>query len=385
MRDPAGHLGAALVGTIVGALSVLAVGSLSGPAEVAPVPAPRGEPPSGGIEPSASGATTFLVWAPGGLPGVAGRRLERIEGVTAVATVVSGMASTPRDAGVVPLDAAAIEPDDYAAFVPPAEQAAVRALGPDDVLLAATASGIRGVDIGEELALDGRIVHVSGIVDDVSTHGYELLRAAPAPPEWIGRYRSFLVQTDGSVPRSALDRAVAATIPEGTPVRIRAKGESPFLRYGDAVLPEMILKQVFGEFSVADLARAYVRMDPAWAKRNIVTARVPILGAVTCHRILFPQLRSALRAVAGEGLGFLVDPADYGGCYSARHINADPDARLSHHSWGIAIDINVSTNAYGREPNQHPRVVEIFESHGFTWGGRWLRPDGMHFEWVRFP
>lgn len=296
MRDPAGHLGAALVGTIVGALSVLAVGSLSGPAEVAPVPAPRGEPPSGGIEPSASGATTFLVWAPGGLPGVAGRRLERIEGVTAVATVVSGMASTPRDAGVVPLDAAAIEPDDYAAFVPPAEQAAVRALGPDDVLLAATASGIRGVDIGEELALDGRIVHVSGIVDDVSTHGYELLRAAPAPPEWIGRYRSFLVQTDGSVPRSALDRAVA-----------------------------------------------------------------------------------------GEGLGFLVDPADYGGCYSARHINADPDARLSHHSWGIAIDINVSTNAYGREPNQHPRVVEIFESHGFTWGGRWLRPDGMHFEWVRFP
>ena len=22
---------------------------------------------------------------------------------------------------------------------------------------------------------------------------------------------------------------------------------------------------------------------------------------------------------------------------------------------------------------------------GFTWGGRWVVPDGMHFEWVRFP
>jgi hypothetical protein len=22
--------------------------------------------------------------------------------------------------------------------------------------------------------------------------------------------------------------------------------------------------------------------------------------------------------------------------------------------------------------------------HGFTWGGDWLVPDGMHFEWVSF-
>jgi hypothetical protein len=30
-------------------------------------------------------------------------------------------------------------------------------------------------------------------------------------------------------------------------------------------------------------------------------------------------------------------------------------------------------------------IVQIMERNGFTWGGRWLVPDGMHFEWARFP
>ena len=30
-------------------------------------------------------------------------------------------------------------------------------------------------------------------------------------------------------------------------------------------------------------------------------------------------------------------------------------------------------------------MVKIFEQWGFTWGGQWLVPDGMHFEFVRFP
>jgi hypothetical protein len=27
------------------------------------------------------------------------------------------------------------------------------------------------------------------------------------------------------------------------------------------------------------------------------------------------------------------------------------------------------------------RIVDLIEAQGFTWGGRWIIPDGMHFEW----
>ena len=26
--------------------------------------------------------------------------------------------------------------------------------------------------------------------------------------------------------------------------------------------------------------------------------------------------------------------------------------------------------------------MQIFRKHGFAWGGNFLTPDGMHFEWV---
>jgi len=36
----------------------------------------------------------------------------------------------------------------------------------------------------------------------------------------------------------------------------------------------------------------------------------------------------------------------------------------------------------GATPRQDARLVAIMAKHGFLWGGRWLRPDGAHFEWV---
>ena len=67
--------------------------------------------------------------------------------------------------------------------------------------------------------------------------------------------------------------------------------------------------------------------------------------------------------------------------------------RTSPHGLGIAIDIAVPTSDYWRWSKEGPRgrpvyknripieIVDIFEKHGFVWGGRWFHYDTMHFEY----
>ena len=69
--------------------------------------------------------------------------------------------------------------------------------------------------------------------------------------------------------------------------------------------------------------------------------------------------------------------------------------RLSAHSYGIAIDIAVKQSDYWKWGNPKAKetdpidyknripseIVEVFEKHGFIWGGRWYHYDTMHFEY----
>jgi hypothetical protein len=65
---------------------------------------------------------------------------------------------------------------------------------------------------------------------------------------------------------------------------------------------------------------------------------------------------------------------------------------LSAHSFGVAIDINIREADYWRwnakragsagYRNRIPlEIVDIFERHGFIWGGKWAHYDTMHFEY----
>jgi hypothetical protein len=74
------------------------------------------------------------------------------------------------------------------------------------------------------------------------------------------------------------------------------------------------------------------------------------------------------------------------GTYFYRPIEGT--TRLSPHSYGIAIDLNLKYTIYWlwdkeyRYINEIPqKVIEIFEKHGFVWGGRWYHYDTMHFEY----
>lgn len=78
------------------------------------------------------------------------------------------------------------------------------------------------------------------------------------------------------------------------------------------------------------------------------------------------------------------------GTYNCRPI-AETN-RLSVHAFGAAIDINARFGNYwlwSKRPdgaivwrNRIPKeIVEIFERHGFIWGGRWYHFDSLHFEY----
>lgn len=165
---------------------------------------------------------------------------------------------------------------------------------------------------------------------------------------------------------------------DGRDARVRRQGEVEFLRAGDVVLPQGILRERFGEFALARTGGGFLQ-DPAFVDR-FITTNVPLLGEVRCHRAMLDDLEAALSDIESSGLGRLVNPSDYSRCFAARLTRGSTS--LSRHSWGLAVDINVSTNPLGAVPTQDARVVAAFENHGFVWGGRFLRPDGHHFEYV---
>jgi peptidoglycan LD-endopeptidase CwlK len=75
-----------------------------------------------------------------------------------------------------------------------------------------------------------------------------------------------------------------------------------------------------------------------------------------------------------------------GGTFNWRFIAGTK--RLSNHSFGAAIDINTKYSNYWQWDgsmtwkNSIPmEIVEIFEKHGFIWGGKWYHYDTMHFEY----
>lgn len=360
------------------------------------------EPIETTVAPAQPDKTLLLAWSPGGLPARIERVVETMRGVSAATTVRAGLdwikfsrandgsvIDNPSGGRAIPLEVAVISPREYANYVPPSERGAVLTLQPGEALLAETAADIRGAGRGLSLRLVGGNVDVADVVSDVATNGYEALIAGDPRGDisktWDRVDRFVLMRVTDAARRAAIERRIKELLGPGRVLRIRAQGETPFLRYGDAVLPQLKIKSAFGEFAARPLATGAIDIDPRWHRQNIIEASVPILGTVSCHRALFPQLRTALETVRAEGLSFAIDPGDYGGCYSPRFIDSNPGGRLSHHSWGIAFDVNVSANRPGTRSDQDPRIVEIFEDAGFTWGGRWLIPDPMHFEWVRFP
>jgi len=247
---------------------------------------------------------------------------------------------------------------------------------------------LRGAEVGDVIdleSLDGRVVsiRIGAIVPDEKLRWSEILIGASVVPG-LEFDRPYAVVAWGTnrVPLAAAIR-IWTSDPQ---VRVLDGLGDPAT---DAVLPMAVVKQRFGEFAIAPAGDDSVQVDPDWRNTWIVTVDFPIVGETRCHRMVVPYIRAALGEIERAGLAFELDRADFqvaGGCYNPRfNRGADPGYSLSRHSWGIAVDFNPTTNPYGGEPTLPLEIVEAFKRWGFSWGGTWTVPDGMHFEWFSLP
>ncbi|HEU4355941.1 MAG TPA: M15 family metallopeptidase [Actinomycetota bacterium] len=394
MRRALAIVAGALVGVVVGAGLTLALQARGAESRVPTLP--------GGFQPPVTRAAepgTFLAWTAGGLPQGFRAKVRTLPGIDRVAVVDSDVVWMTRslsDGGevvddapqgyAIPLEVAAVDPAEYEPFVPLSQQGAIADLENGFGILGESSARLRRLGPGAVLQFGDLRVQVAAIWPDELVGAHELLvghRVGSALGVTHARYA--LVQPEGSSDDRHVGRMLRAVLPRGVPLQVRSPGETPYFRQGDAVLPPVELKLLFGEFAARpDPGRpGYLQIDPAWEATHIATEHVPILGRVTCNVAMFPQIRGAIRELIDLGLRDTID--SFSGCYARRFANRDPEQGISHHTWGVAIDINVGSNPYGRPPDQDPRMVALFERWGFIWGGTFIRPDGMHFEWHRPP
>ena len=407
--------GAALVGVAVGAGVALALQRPPDPRPAVPAPvATRNADPVLAAVPTPTGPTAtapassaapadrvLLVWTPGRLPGGLAGRVGAARGVGAVTVVRGGLlglagsvdadgrpVDRPGPGATVPLETIGFDPATYPGLLPASARAAFARLRPGEALLGTTSARLRRLGPGGRLRLapgpgqTGRWLTVAGVVDDDLVGAAEVaVTTAGARAAGITRDRYLLLAYRGG--RDAVAAAVRRILPARLPVRLRGPGETPFFRAGDAVLPQAMVKERFGEFAWRKGAGDAYTQDPAWVAANLATARVPILGRVRCNRALLGALAGAMGELRQRDLARLVDPDAYAGCWNPRLTRGG--GGVSRHAWGAAVDLNVAGNPTGLASAQDPRLVEVMERWGFTWGGRWLVPDPAHFEWLRPP
>ena len=205
----------------------------------------------------------------------------------------------------------------------------------------------------------------------------------------VHRERYLLLQPhDGATLTSAELRArLAPLLPADLGiyrrVQVRAPGETPYFRSGDAVLPPVMLKSLFGEFAGATVAGT--SRLPGHRPRLGADAHRHRERSAARRRHVQPRAHpSAPRrdvALQRRGLGSLIQ--SYAGCFAPKFVNRDPTAMLSPPLVGHRVRLQLPGQRVRRAAAQDPRLVRTMERFGFIWGGTFIVPDGNHFEYRR--
>lgn len=156
------------------------------------------------------------------------------------------------------------------------------------------------------------------------------------------------------------------------------------------LLPPKGIDQIIATFGNI---HAYIQpdgtLDPQWPIQFLGYVALPVplmlsydhtktITHFRCHKLLVDKLENVFNEIKTQGL----DPElfSFGGCFSFRPQRTG--AKLSAHSWGIAIDLNCENNRQGTAGNMNSGIISIFRQAGFEWGGDWpgRAKDPMHFQ-----
>jgi hypothetical protein len=147
----------------------------------------------------------------------------------------------------------------------------------------------------------------------------------------------------------------------------------------DASLPPLKPKEVPG---TSAWARAHYGRPDAKSFRQRHIVQIEFLGTTMfVHEKTIPhfyRLERIFEARAPEYAAAVATGTPDDWSYGNRDIRGS--ASKSNHAFGIAIDVNALTNVLGTSGDMPMEVVEQWEIEGGGWGGRWSRPDPMHFE-----
>ncbi len=342
----------------------------------------------------------YLMWRSGGLPGGLTPDLDALRGTEHVVVVAGDTLWLRRSARAdgtvvdravgryrIPIEVMATSARDIDAFLPSAwRDTVVAALRRGRGVLGESSASLRRLRVGDRMVFaDGRITVGAIVPDEVVAWSEVMVARDTGRPLGMRHDRFALLQMSGDPTERQLARRIAPLLGPGYPPRVRRPGHATFRRQGDAVWPPVLMKRGFGEFrAYPDPGRpGYLRMQGSFVRERLATRRVPLLGRFTCHKRVFPPLIAAMKELRARGAADAI--RNFAGCYNARMVMRGPTNAISHHSWGAAVDINSLTNPYGSPPNQPPVLVNVMLRHGFTWGGHWTVPDGMHFELVDVP
>jgi len=269
-------------------------------------------------------------------------------------------------------------------------------LGSDALIMGKTSADLRGARVGDSVQLVaawGASVwfRLAGVFPDERVGGAELLMS-PSAADRLGitDLRRAIVWNPSS--QAAMNSALFRNGLVSTSIRIRRSWDPPD---PDNTIGMARTKALLGEFAYRVNSNGSVSQDSAWQAASLPSGRREIgLGIrARCHLVVEPALKAALAEAAVRGVSWTINVGDAnlaGGCHYPRFNRLTPNSSLgflSRHSWGMALDTNTRGSCQGCIPDFSKTtagctVVQIFRKYGFAWGGNFLTPDGMHFEYV---